>query len=550
MVELVNHWNQEMQALVKENANRAEEEQGEKEDEEVPNAEVIQTVELIEAEEKVGAQSKDLVGQEKLFKEDEMMVTCKEEVKMPEQDSVTLKTIKSESDLGEVKKCKRCEFICASKEELRKHRNNKHKVVKLSYCDQCDYKCTKKQLVLDHIERTHSDGTETELRTCHKCDFTCNTIRELNYHKYKIHKKKKIFYCNDCDYKCVKRDLYNVHKEKEHGHKLEPEIRNCKKCSFVCTTFTELRMHRDKTHRTTIFYYCKECDYKCTKKEILLDHNDKHGDLAKIETRQCDFCSYTSQSRVSLRLHKNVKHLGQMKCCSECNFTAYRKYTVALHEAKKHGKDKPEKNILCHLCDFRTGDASNLRSHNAAKHDGQMYYCDQCDFKSSYKGSLPHHKKIHDEQSWVQCEHCSYRCARIDNLQTHMEGKHNDISLTSYPCNQCDARRRTKTDLKSHVRSKHGVGIPKRKCGACDYKTISNTNLKKHFTARHTNYRFEIFFHLHETNFFPPQRFACPHCNYTCNWVADLYKHSKGQVNYLQLIFFIFFYQDSNGKSF
>ena len=25
-------------------------------------------------------------------------------------------------------------------------------------------------------------------------------------------------------------------------------------------------------------------------------------------------------------------------------------------------------------------------------------------------------------------------------------------------------------------------------------------------------------------------RFSCPHCPYTCNWVADLQKHSKGQV--------------------
>ena len=25
-------------------------------------------------------------------------------------------------------------------------------------------------------------------------------------------------------------------------------------------------------------------------------------------------------------------------------------------------------------------------------------------------------------------------------------------------------------------------------------------------------------------------RFSCPHCVYTCNWVSDLQKHSKGQV--------------------
>lgn len=548
MVDLVSHWNQEMQAMLKGKVTG-----GEEIEEEVPHAEVIQPINLVEDEE-------NIEGEEKLPKKDNL-VACKEEVMMEPDDEI-LKTVKSEADLGDFVKCKRCDFkctsreslrkhrdnihkvvkisycdqcdykctkkqlvldhierahsdgtvkseadalkcnrcdyICTSREALRKHRNNIHKVVKTSYCNQCDYKCTKKQLVLDHIERTHSDGTETETRTCHKCNFSCNTIRAMNFHKYKMHKNKKIFYCKDCDYKCVKRDLLNVHKEKEHGHKLEPEIRNCKKCKFVCTTFTELRTHRDKTHRVAQLYYCDECDYKVTKKEVLLDHIDKHSDPAEIETRRCDLCDYTTQSRVSLRMHKNIKHLGQAKRCSECNFTAYRKYTIALHEAKKHGKEMPEKNVLCHLCDYRTGDSSNLRTHNAAKHDGQMYFCDQCEFKSSYKGSLPHHKKIHDEETWVQCEHCSYRCASIYNLQTHMEGKHNDISMTSYPCNQCDASRRTKTDLRSHVRSKHGgVGIPKRKCGACDYKTISSTNLKKHFTARHTNYRFEIFYLSH-----------------------------------------------------
>ena len=33
-------------------------------------------------------------------------------------------------------------------------------------------------------------------------------------------------------------------------------------------------------------------------------------------------------------------------------------------------------------------------------------------------------------------------------------------------------------------------------------------------------------------------RFSCPHCVYTCNWVSDLQKHSKGQVRKMSFTIF------------
>ena len=230
MVDLVNHWKQEMQDMLKEKAREVE-----AQEEEVPHAEVIQPINLMEDEENTETQPED---HEKLPRKDEM-VSCKKEVMM---EFDTLKTVKSEPDLGETVKCKRCDFECISREALRKHRDNIHKVVKISYCDQCDYKCTKKQLVLDHIERMHSNGTvepEADMK-CNKCEFVCTSRDVLRKHRNNIHKVVKTSYCNQCDYKCTKKQLVLDHIERTHSDGTDTETRTCHKCDFSCNTIRAL----------------------------------------------------------------------------------------------------------------------------------------------------------------------------------------------------------------------------------------------------------------------------------------------------------------------
>ena len=83
--------------------------------------------------------------------------------------------------------------------------------------------------------------------------------------------------------------------------------------------------------------------------------------------------------------------------------------------------------------------------------------------------------------------------------------------MKSYPCPDCEATFKT-----SPARSIHKAAVHlkiRHKCDGCDYSHHSKQVVKKHFSAQHSN-----------------AIFSCPHCSFTSNWLAELQKHSRGQV--------------------
>ena len=239
----------------------------------------------------------------------------------------------------------------------------------------------------------------------------------------------------------------------------------------------------------------------------------------------CDKCDYQCNTRGAfqkhtLRKHRDIEHKrkkGKLYECSECDYSNDAKSTFLSHKYKMHGLETPNQNLMCHMCDYRTYVPGQLKNHTEAKHDGRTFRCSQCDFKSPYQNSLIVHKKIHDEENWQQCDLCTFRCATNGNLKTHMDGKHEEVLMKSYPCPDCDATFKT-----SPARSIHKAAVHlkiRHKCDGCDYSHQSKQVVKKHFSAQHSN-----------------AVFSCPHCSFTSNWLAELQKHSRGQVLELQFL--------------
>jgi len=375
--------------------------------------------------------------------------------------------------------------------------------------------CLKQEFIegmVANLQKSYKKRSPEGPKKCDQCSYTCEKQDTLRMHKFRKHSiksedadLKEAVVCDECDYSCEKRDTLRMHKLRKHSERADTnETLSCDQCDYTCNRRDTLNAHKNRKHRGKgqKLVYCNECDYKCTKRETLGMHIYKQHNGAMPEAKQCDMCAFTCMTMSGLRQHKNFEHLGLTHNCTECEFSSRNKWTLANHEHQIHGKEfSGEKNIMCHLCDYRTYAASNLRNHLEVsrlnrilslfgfqvKHSDRMYYCDKCDFKSPYKGSANSHKKIHDEDSWFQCEYCEYRCAAKGNLQTHMDGKHKDISQRSYPCPECDHISRTKPDLNSHKAAVH-LNI-RHKCEACDYANASRQMVKKHFIARHTNIR-------------------------------------------------------------
>ena len=96
--------------------------------------------------------------------------------------------------------------------------------------------------------------------------------------------------------------------------------------------------------------------------------------------------------------------------------------------------------------------ATNLRTHVEAIHEGVRYSCDQCGYKATTAGNLKKHiDSIHTGVCYP-CDQCDYKATVTGSLKKHVESTHEGVR---YPCDQCDYKATTKGSLKRHQKRKH-----------------------------------------------------------------------------------------------
>ena len=225
-----------------------------------------------------------------------------------------------------------------------------------------------------NLQKTHKKRVPDGPRNCDQCSYTCEKQDTLRMHKFRKHSTKNEYdndkeaiICDECNYTCDKRDMLRRHKLKKHCERAySSKTLICDQCDYTCNRRDTLNTHKNRKHRGKgqKHVYCNECDYKCTKKETLSMHIYKQHNGPKPEAKQCDMCAFTCMTMSGLRHHKNYEHLGLTFNCPECDFSSRNKWTLANHEQQLHGKEFAEgKNVMCHLCDYRSYAAANLRNH-------------------------------------------------------------------------------------------------------------------------------------------------------------------------------------------
>ena len=238
--------------------------------------------------------------------------------------------------------------------------------------------CLKQELVEGlavNLQKTHKKRVLEGPRNCDQCGYTCEKQDTLRMHKFRKHSTKNEYdndkeaaiICDECNYTCDKRDMLRSHKLRKHCERAYySKTLTCDQCDYTCIRRDTLNTHKNRKHRGKgqKHVYCNECDYKCTKKETLSMHIYKQHNGPKPEAKQCDMCAFTCMTMSGLRHHKNYEHLGLTFNCPKCDFSSRNKWTLANHEQQLHGKEFAEgKNVMCHLCDYRTYAAANLRNH-------------------------------------------------------------------------------------------------------------------------------------------------------------------------------------------
>ncbi|TNN69879.1 B-cell lymphoma 6 [Liparis tanakae] len=119
---------------------------------------------------------------------------------------------------------------------------------------------------------------------------------------------------------------------------------------------------------------------------------------------------------------------------------------------------------FCNGCDSKFTETDSLKEHMAQVHSDKPYKCDCCQAAFRYKGNLASHKTVHSGSKPYHCNICGAQFNRPANLKTHTRihsgekpYKCETCGSRFVQCEKCDLHFRHKSQLRLHLRQKHGA---------------------------------------------------------------------------------------------
>jgi len=171
-----------------------------------------------------------------------------------------------------------------------------------------------------------------------------------------------------------------------------------------------------------------------------------------------------SQSSIKLVLY-NVS--GEDFECSRClkkfEFNIYYKYHMKHSKCSNHGnidvttiKMKSTvssgggKKFACTVCEYKSKDSGNLKSHMRTNTNEKPFACAVCEYKCSQSTSLKHHMRTHTNEKPFACTECEYKSSRSFSMKAHMRTHTNE---KPFACPVCEYKCSVSSNLKKHMRT-------------------------------------------------------------------------------------------------
>ena len=329
-------------------------------------------------------------------------------------------------------------------------------------CKYCSFTLpgTKKGRMFSYQLRKHN---KAEHHVCEICRKKNPNKGDLEAHMETEHKDSEGLVCGieGCNARAPrKHPILMLIKHVEYAHDRVPSI--CRYCNKSYSSEKSCRKH-ERLHSVdpNSLHTCKECDYVCLSEKYMKTHKTLFHSTSKPENvlrpkniLSCNLCNFktnglSQDEEYRLMVHKSIHQEGQISC-DFCSFKSTKRFTLKRHLAEEHGMGKV---LHCNQCNYKTGGhtgESHMNTHKATHSKEKPFLCDKCEFSSRSKESLKGHMQRHDPTTpKYLCDGCDYKSSDRGNFAAHRTVKHGTVVLS---CALCDYNTKSKRSLREHTK--------------------------------------------------------------------------------------------------
>ncbi|XP_010891726.2 zinc finger protein 711 isoform X2 [Esox lucius] len=231
-------------------------------------------------------------------------------------------------------------------------------------------------------------------------------------------------------------------------------------------------------------YPCQICGKKFRSRSFLKIHMKNHPDHMFKKKYQCTDCDFTTNKKVHFHNHLEG-HKLIVKSERAPELTEFTRYCVEspLSSSRLILRDQEPKLHHCKYCDYETAEQGLLNRHLLAVHSKSFaHVCVECAKGFRHPSELKKHMRTHTGEKPYHCQHCEFRCADQSNLKTHIKSKHG--AALPFKCAHCPQAFPDERELQRHMDIFQGHKT--HPCPHCEHKSTNSSDLKRHIISVHT----------------------------------------------------------------